>query len=182
MRYYELIESVDYLTLFHSTSDFSLKQIQKDGFIGIDEDTLLRYIDKIFNKLKVPNNKRQIYYKRAKTELNEYAPNGQVSFWQSSLFMIEYSRIISDNLGEAFGHDLKNAIKYASRVTQTNYKENLKKFPFLTKKNKPVELRVNVPIKLIVNKDEIGKNTELYTFGRVPVKFITNIIYQGGSV
>ena len=178
MRYYEIItESIDYLTLYHGTSDFSLKQIQKDGFIGITEDVLLQYFDKIFNKLKVPNDKKQLYYKRAKTELEEYAPNGQVSFWQSSLFMKDYTHIISDRLGEAFGHDLKNSIKYASRVTQTDYKENLKKFPFLTKKNKAVELQVKVPINLIVNKNQIGKNTELYTSGVVPAKFITNIIY-----
>ena len=86
---------------------------------------------------------------------------------------------VNDNwhqLGEGFGHTLKRAIKYASRVTKTPYKDNLKKVPILVEQQ-VVILEVHLPEDFIENKNNIGSATEIYTTGKVPVEFIHKVIF-----
>lgn len=163
------------MKLYHATSEFAWMQIQKIGFIGITEEILLSYICDIFEQLDVIEQKREVYYKKAKIELEEYAPNGMVSFFPDYSSHMGYGRILGCRLGESFGTDMKNAVKYASRVTKTSYKNNLAKFPFLIQKHVPVLLTVDVPRRLIANPDVIGTNTEHYTVGVVPTKYLVDM-------
>ncbi len=163
------------MKLYHATSEFAWEQIQKIGFIGVTEEILLSYIRDIFERLNVPEQKREMYYKRARTDLEVYAPNGMVSFFPDYSEHMEYGRILGRILGESFGTYMKNSVKYASRVTKTSYKNNLEKFPFLIRKHVPVLLTVNVPRRLIANPDAIGTNTEHYTTGVVPTKYLVNM-------
>lgn len=165
--------------LYHATTEFALKQIQQIGFIGVTDTIMLSYIHDIFKCLKVPEAKYEKYCTRAIKDLEEYAPNGQVSFWpkRTKNKMMEYNRLLGRQLGEAFGSDLIRAVKYASRVTKTSFTENVLEIPVLAQDHVPVILEVDVPVELIVNKNNIGTSSEIYTSGVVPACYIMGIEY-----
>lgn len=167
------------LTLYHATSEYALEQMRKDGFIGVTEEIMLSHIRDVFNRLSVPVNKRIKYYKKIRKELEEYAPNGMVSFFpkKTNRDMIGYCRMLGEKLGESFGNDIRRAVIYASRVTKTSFKENLTKIPIMMQKHIPVVLTVILPSKMISNQEDIGSSTEHYTVGVVPVEYIMNVEY-----
>lgn len=165
------------MKLYHATSEFAWKEIQRVGFIGVTEDILLSYTRDIFDQLAVPKHKREMFYKRTSANLEEYAPNGSVSFFPDYSGMMEYARLLGRQLGEAFGLDTKNAVKYASRVTKTDYRDNLAKISFLNQTHIPVMLTVDIPNDLIDNTNDIGTKTELYTVGVVPLEYVVEMKY-----
>ncbi len=165
--------------LYHATSEFALEQIRQVEFIGVTESIMLSYIHDIFKYLNVPEAKYENYCNKAIKDLQEYAPNGQVSFFpeQTKNRMMEYNRLLGKQLGEAFGHGLKDAVKYASRVTKTLFTENVLNIPILNQCHVPVILEVDVPIDLIVNKNNIGTSGEIYTIGVVPTCHIKKVVH-----
>ena len=162
--------------LFHGTSEFACHKIYESGFIGVNEDDYVGYVIEIFNLLNVPSEKHERFIDRMRQEIDEYAPNGSVSFFPEWRKHKGYFQIIGSQLGEAFGHTLRRAIKYASRVTKTSYKDNLKKVRILDKQQ-VVVLEVDLPDSFIVNKDNIGSSSEIYTVGKVPIEYIRDIIF-----
>lgn len=165
------------MKLFHATSEFAWEQIQKIGFIGVTEEILLPYIKDIFDILSVPEHKREKFYKRMSADLEENAPNGSVSFFPNYAKHMSWGRHLGKSLGEGFGHDLKCAVKYASRVTKTLSNENRLKIPLLVQTHVPVILKVDIPTSLIDNSEVIGTQQEHYTTGVVPLKYVIGMRY-----
>lgn len=164
------------IRLFHGTSEFAYQKIQATGFIGINEDDYTDYVNDIFDILNVPLEKRCRFITRMRQEVKEYAPNGSVSFFPTWREHENYLKLIGSQLGEGFGNTLQHAIKYASRVTKTAYRNNLQQVPFLHNQQ-VVVLEVNLPVNLIANQDDIGSTCELYTNGKVPIRYIQDIIF-----
>ncbi len=162
--------------LFHGTSEFAYQKIYESGFIGVNEDDYVEYVIEIFNLLDVPSEKYKRFIDRMRQEIEEYAPNGSVSFFPKWREHKIYFQIIGSQLGESFGHTLRQAIKYASRVTKTSYKDNLKKMRILGKQ-RVVVLEVDLPDSFIANKDSIGSLSEIYTIGKVPIEYIRDVIF-----
>ncbi len=163
---------MQFVKLYHATSEFSWTRIREAGFIGMTPDLLLSYVEDIFDLLTVPEPKRKVFYDRIRKELQEYAPGGMVSFFPAIQPHMAYFLYLGHNMGEGFGPVLKQTIKYASRVTRTSYPDNLLKFPYLAEPQRPVLLEVDVPIDLLANPEVIGTSTEHYTFSVVPVQHI----------
>lgn len=162
--------------LFHGTSEFAYHKIYESGFIGVNEDDYVEYVIEIFNLLNVPSEKHERFINRMRQEIEEYAPNGSVSFFPEWREYKGYFQIIGSQLGEAFGHRLRQAIKYASRVTKTSYTDNLKEMRILDKQ-RIVVLEVHLPDSFIANKDDIGSSSEIYTVSKVPIKYIQDVIF-----
>ena len=168
------------MLLYHCTSLPSLIMIRKAGYIGLNGDDYARLIRGILTKMEVPPDKIDRYcVKEVIPGVEEYAPNGMVSFWpyfklgKASGFYSLFGR----NNGESFGHTLWLAIKYGARVKKQKADTYRYLLRYFKKHNIPVVIEVDLPVYEISNVEQLHNNTELYTKGKVPFTYAKRLFY-----
>ena len=160
------------MKLYHGTSVTGLKGILKKKVIGLRGEDYRPFLQQIFEATKIDPAKATSWVNREVQAMEEYAPNGSVSFFPTFKHT-RYWSILGKIQGEAFGHTLKRAIKYAARVNHVRMEQYL---PLLKSYNKdyPVVLVVEVPVDLLENPHNRG---EVISFGPIPQRYIKRLIF-----
>lgn len=106
---------------------------------------------------------------------NDSETNGGVSFWQHEENAIRIAHYATLG-GEWKGNIVKRMLKIAARLNKIRYENYTSLFISLTGSNTPaVIVLTEIPQNLVINQGDIGKNSELYTYEKVPAKYIKEI-------
>lgn len=131
----------------------------------------------ILSRCKADTKKSNQWIDREIAQLDEYAPNGSVSFWDFWELPHPFWGILGRDLGEAFGHSLNRALVFGARVTKTPVQDLQDILNRYYAGASPVVLVVSVPNRLIANPEHLEERSEIYTNGPVPVSYIEEVRY-----
>lgn len=160
------------MRLYHATNMWSAKQMQKYG-MGLDAKDYQQLAEDIAKDCDVPV---AIFDAILKSIAKDSEANGGVSFMPT---LVQATRLLHYGSfgGEWRGSTVERMLKRAARAKGVRVAD----LRHLTNKytgneSKPCIVVVDLPTRLISNKDSIGKGVELYTTSKVSEKLIVSVI------
>lgn len=164
------------VTLYHVTNLEAFHMMQNSGYLGVPPEDRHKLVEDILVLLKVPEEKRKYHHKKDKKTIEWDATT--VSFWKEKP-TIDYSRPTRTR-GESYGLIMTRAIKYAARVLKIKYQEAISRLPndYLEYNDSPILIIADVPVDMIINKDDLqyNGNIEIVVKAPVPIEHIRTAI------
>lgn len=173
----------DFITLFHATNKLSAKKMIDSG-MGLNINDYKNLVQDIANKVGISNKViTRVFSNWTRNEnINRGEYQGGVSFYPTFNQARDIAKTYAEMAGEWKGNLIEMLIKSYARdigrsfnCTEIQNIYNDVKENFTGALSTPVVVEVLIPEDMIVNKEDIGDDVELYTNDKVSSKYIRHI-------